>query len=300
MVSTLSPTAAGARDGRHDPPRRPFRPGRSRRLGLEPSRPARWTLRLLAILYVGIVVLLPLGTVVYRTFSGGAAPVWEAIDQPEVWNAFKLTAEVAVLAVIANTVFGVGMALLLVRTRFPGRKVLDFLLDIPLAISPIVVGLALILVYGQHGWFGGALADAGVQIIFSFPGMVLATIFVSLPLVLREVVPVLREAGTEQEQAAQSLGANAWQRFLRITLPTIKWAIAYGVVLSLARSLGEFGAVKVVSGNLVGRTQTATLVIEDRYNNFEQTAAYSIAFVLVMVSIIAIVVISLIRPKEGR
>lgn len=260
----------------------------------------RLLLRLVAVAYVGIVVLLPLGTVFYRTFSHGIEPVWAAIDQPDVWNAFWLTAQVAVLAVIANTVFGVGAALLLVRTRFPGRTALDFLLDIPLAISPIVVGLALILVYGKHGWFGGALADAGIQVIFSFPGMVMATVFVSLPLVLREVVPVLREAGAEQEQAAQSLGANGWQRFRRITLPTVTWAVAYGVVLSLARSIGEFGAVKVVSGNLVGRTQTATLVIEDRYNNFEQTAAYSIAFVLVMASILAIVVISLIRPEEGR
>lgn len=300
MVSTLSPTD-GAKEAAAPPRsrRRPAR-GRQRRLGVEPSRPTRYLLRFLAVAYVGIVVLLPLGTVFYRTFSNGIEPVWQAIDQPDVWNAFKLTAKIAVLAVIANTVFGVGMALLLVRTRFPGRKILDFLLDIPLAISPIVVGLALILVYGQNGWFGGALADAGVQVIFSFPGMVMATIFVSLPLVLREVVPVLQEAGTEQEQAAQSLGANAWQRFRRITLPTIKWAVAYGMVLSLARSLGEFGAVKVVSGNLVGETQTATLVIEDRYNNFEQTAAYAIAFVLVMVSILTIIVISLIRPKEGR
>jgi sulfate transport system permease protein len=272
----------------------------NRKIGLEPSRPTRYSLRLLALLYVGIVVLLPLGTVFYHTFENGVTPVWHAIDQPEVWHSFRLTAEIAVLAVIANTVFGVGMALLLVRSRFLGRQALDFVLDIPLSISPIVVGLALILVYGKNGWFGGTLSDIGFQVIFATPGMVIATMFVSLPLVLREVVPVLREVGAEQEQAAQSLGANALQRFRRITLPTIKWAVAYGVVLSLARSLGEFGAVKVVSGNVIGKTQTATLVIEDRYNNFEQTAAYSIAFVLVAVSIIAIVIISIIRPKESR
>lgn len=273
---------------------------RNRRLGLEPSRPTRYVLRVVALAYVGVLVLLPLGTVLWRTFENGISPVWEAINHPDVWHAFRLTAVVAIIAVVINTVFGVGMALLLVRSRFAGRQALDFLLDLPLSVSPIVVGLALILVYGKTGWFGGPLGDLGIQVIFSTPGMVLATVFVSLPLVLREVMPVLREVGIEQEQAAQSLGANGWQRFRRITLPTIKWAVAYGVVLSLARSLGEFGAVKVVSGNLLGRTQTATLVVEQKYQDFEQPAAYAIAFVLVAVAIIAIIIISIIRPKEDR
>ena len=268
--------------------------------GLAPGRPVRWVLRLVALAYVGLLVLLPLGTVLWRTFEHGAGPVLEAISRPEVRHAFGLTAVVALISVALNTVFGVGMALLLVRTRFPGRRALDFLLDLPLSVSPIVVGLALILVYGRTGWFGGILADLGVAVIFSTPGMVLATVFVSLPLVLRAVVPVLREAGLEQEQAAQSLGATAGQRFRRITLPTIKWAVAYGVVLSLARGLGEFGAVKVVSGNLLNRTQTATLVVEQKYQDFEQPAAYAIAFVLVVVAVLAIVVISIIRPQEDR
>jgi sulfate transport system permease protein len=281
--------------------RRAFgRQATTRRLGLEPAKPTRYLLRLLAIVYVGALVLLPLGTVFYRTFQNGVTPVWNAINQPDVWHAFRLTGEIAVVSVVINTVFGVGMALLLVRTRFPGRQLLDFVLDLPLSVSPIVVGLALILVYGKHGWFGGGLSDAGFEVIYAVPGMILATVFVSLPLVLREVIPVLREVGYEQEQAAQSLGANAWQRFRRITLPTIKWAVAYGVVLSLARALGEFGAVKVVSGNLVGNTQTATLVVEQKYQNFEQPAAYAIAFVLVAVSVLAIVIISIIRPKESR
>lgn len=275
-------------------------PVRRRRLGLEPSRPTRYLLRTVALAYVGVLVLLPLGTVFWRTFENGAGPVWDAINHPDVWHAFRLTATVAIIAVVINTVFGVGMALLLVRSRFAGRQALDFLLDLPLSVSPIVVGLALILVYGKTGWFGGVLGDLGIQVIFSTPGMVLATVFVSLPLVLREVMPVLREVGIEQEQAAQSLGANAWQRFRRITLPTIKWAVAYGLVLSLARSLGEFGAVKVVSGNLLGRTQTATLVVEQKYQDFEQPAAYAIAFVLVAVAIVAIIIISIIRPKEDR
>src|SRR5690606_25546323 len=175
----------------------------------------------------------------------------------------QLTVRVAVIAVVINTVFGVGVSLLLVRYEFPGKRLLSALIDLPLSVSPIVVGLSLILVYGgRDGWFGPGLQDAGFQVIFATPGIVLATVFVALPLVIREVVPVLEEVGVEQEQAAHSLGAGAWATFRRITLPSIRWAVVYGVVLSLARSLGEFGAVKVVSGNVLGQTRTATLVVE--------------------------------------
>ncbi|MET0729470.1 MAG: ABC transporter permease subunit, partial [Acidimicrobiales bacterium] len=173
------------------------------------------------------------------------------------------------------------------------------LIDLPLAVSPIVVGLALVLVYGgRDGWLGPTLESAGIQVIFSTPGIILATVFVALPLVIREVVPVLEEVGTEQEQAAQSLGANALQTFRRITLPTIKWAVVYGVVLALARSLGEFGAVKVVSGNLLGETRTATLVVEEKYLNFDKSGAYATAFLLAMVSVACIVIASIIRPDR--
>jgi sulfate transport system permease protein len=267
--------------------------------GLVPARPTRYLLRLLAVVYVGLLVLLPLGTVIYRTFENGVGAVWTSLNHPDVWHAFKLTAAIAGIAVIINVVFGVGISLLLARYTFPGRRLLSFFIDLPMALSPIVVGLALTLVYGTHGWFGGLLGDLGFQVIFAAPGMVMATVFVSLPLVVREVVPVLQEIGTDQEQAAQSLGASALQRFRRITLPGIKWAVAYGLVLSLARSLGEFGAVKVVSGNIQNKTQTATLLVEDKYQNFEQPAAYAVAFVLVAVAILAIIVISIIRPKES-
>ncbi len=176
-----------------------------------------------------------------------------------------------------NLVFGVGISLLLVRYEFPGKRALSALIDLPLAVSPVVVGLALVLVYnGRDGWFGPSLEDDGFQVIFATPGIIMATVFVSLPLVIREVVPVLEEIGNDQEQAARSLGANAVQTFRRITLPGIKWAVVYGVVLSLARSLGEFGAVKIVSGNVIGQTQTATLVVEETYQNFQQPTAYAI------------------------
>jgi sulfate transport system permease protein len=216
-------------------------------------------------------------------------------------HALKLTALVAVLAVVINLVFGVGISLLLVRYRFPGRRILSALIDVPLSVSPVVVGLALVLAYNpRNGLFGPGLAHAGIDVIFASPGMVLATVFVALPLVIREVVPVLEEIGDDQEQASRSLGANAVQTFRRITLPSIKWAVVYGVVLSLARSLGEYGAVKVVSGNVVGQTQTATLVVESKYQGFDQSTAYATAFLLALASVICIVVVSILRPSESR
>jgi sulfate transport system permease protein len=206
---------------------------------------------------------------------------------------------IATVSVSINLVFGVGMSLLLVRYEFPGKRLLSALIDLPLSVSPIVVGLALVLVYSERqGWFGSTLQNLGIQVIFSTPGMIMATVFVALPLVIREVVPVLQEVGTEQEQAAQSLGASAWQTFRRITLPSIKWAVIYGVVLSLARSLGEFGAVKVVSGNVLGETRTATLVVEEKYLNFDKGGAYATAFLLTLVAVACIVVVSIIRPGE--
>jgi len=203
--------------------------------------------------------------------------------------------------VLINLVFGLTISLLLVRYDFPGKRMLSVLLDIPLSISPVVVGLALVLVYnGRDGWLGPELEGAGFQVIFASPGMIMATVFVALPLVIREVVPVLEEIGDEQEQASRSLGANAIQTFRRITLPSIKWAVVYGVVLSLARSLGEYGAVKVVSGNIVEQTQTATLVVESKYQGFEQSTAYATAFLLAAASVICIIVVSILRPSENR
>jgi sulfate/thiosulfate transport system permease protein len=260
-----------------------------------------WTLRLIAIVYVLGLVALPVVTVGLRTFVNGLAPVLKSIQDPDFLAAGRLGLQVAIISVVLNTVFGVGIAILLARYRFPGRRLLNGLIDLPVSISPVVVGIALILVYGQHGWLGGWLEAHGVQIIFSTPGIVLATVIVALPLVVREVVPVLEESGIEQDQAAQSLGANAWQRFLRVTLPTIKWALAYGVVLSLARSLGEFGAVRVVSGSVPGVSQTPTLFVNDAYQEFGPAAeqsAFTAAFGLMLIAIAFIVLITWLRPKE--
>jgi sulfate transport system permease protein len=258
-------------------------------------------LRFLAVAYVFFLVAWPTSQIVQNTFSDGLVGLTTALSDPAVHNGLRLTAIVALSAVVINTVFGVGVALLLTRYEFRGKRVLSALIDLPMSVSPVVVGLALLLVYsGSYGWFGQALESAGMQIIFSIPGMVMATAFVALPLVIREVVPVLEELGDDQEQAARSLGANAVQNFRRITLPSIKWAVVYGVVLSLARSLGEYGAVKIVSGNIIQQTQTATLVVENKYQNFEQQTAYSTAFMLAFASILCIVIVSFLRPKDPQ
>lgn len=261
----------------------------------------KWGLRLLVVSYLFFLVAWPTSLIVKETFAHGTQGIREALADPDVVHALQLTAQVAVAAVVINLVFGVGMSLLLVRYEFPGKRALSALIDVPLSVSPVVVGLALVLVYnGRSGWFGPALEDHGLQVVFAMPGMIMATCFVALPLVIREVVPVLEEMGDDQEQAARSLGANAWQTFRRITLPGIKWAIVYGVVLSLARSLGEFGAIKVVAGNVGGETQVATVLVQQKYQNFQQETAYSMSFMLAFAAVLCLVVVALLRPKEGK
>jgi len=263
------------------------------------SRSSRLGLRTVALGYLAALLVLPVGMVFYRTFEHGLAAAWHAVTTPDAIHAFWLTILMVAIAVPANTIFGVGAALLLVRGRFRGRAFLGALIDIPFAVSPVVVGLALILVYGNAGWFGGWLTDHGLRIIFSWPGMALATIFVSLPFVAREVVPVLREIGTDQEEAAHTLGASPGQTFWRVTLPAIRWGLAYGVILTTARALGEFGAVSVVSGKLAGQTQTLTLFVEDRYQSFDLTGTYAASVVLALLAIAVILTLTLLdRRKE--
>ena len=259
----------------------------------------RYLLRALALLYLLFLLVLPVGLIGWRTVSHGLSPVARALATPEAIHAFEVTGSVAIWSVLANTLFGVGTAVLLVRHRFPGRRVLNALIDLPLAVSPVVVGLALILVYGGLTPAGGFLERHGFQVIFSLPGMVLATIFVSLPLVVRAVEPVLRELGDEQEQAAYTLGAGRLETFRRITIPAIRAALGYGVVLCLARALGEYGAVAVVSGHLVGQTQTATLFVEERYQNYDYTTAFATATVLALVAVLTLLLTRLLRPKEN-
>ncbi|HEX3087616.1 MAG TPA: sulfate ABC transporter permease subunit [Ilumatobacteraceae bacterium] len=262
------------------------------------SSASKYILRIIGLGYLVVLVGVPVVLIFWRTFENGLAPVIDALTDPAVLHGFRVTAIVAFWAVILNTIFGVGMAILLVRHRFPGRRLLSVLIDLPLAVSPVVVGLSLILVYGKFAPIGGWLEDRGIQVIFAYPGMVMATMFVSLPLVVREVAPVLEEIGIEQEQAAWTLGASTFQTFRRVTLPAIRWALAYGIVLTLARCLGEYGAVAVVSGRLIGKTQTATLIVEERFQNFDQTTAYAVSMTLAMVAILMLILINILRPRE--
>jgi len=259
---------------------------------------ARLGLRFVALGYLALLLAFPVGLVLYRTFEHGLAAPINSLTSSDGAHAFWLTLEITAISVAVNTVFGVAMALLLVRSRFPGKRVLGALVDLPLAVSPVVVGLALLLVYSRTGWFGSWLADHGLRVIFSTPGMVLATIFVSLPFVVRETVPVLEELGTEQEQAASTLGASSWQTFWRVTLPAIRWGVGYGVVLTTARALGEFGAVSVVSGRLVGQTETLTLRVQNEFERFDLTGAYAASALLAVMAIAVLLVMTALERRR--
>jgi sulfate transport system permease protein len=259
---------------------------------------AKWLLRLVVVVYLAMLLVIPIGLIVERTFAGGIQPVIDALTSDDFRHALWLTVEVAIWAVVLNTIFGIGVGLALVRGRFWGKRLLSAVIDLPIAVSPVVVGLALILVYGVHAPVGGWLERHGIQVIFAVPGMVLATVFVSLPLVVRAIVPVLQELGEEQEQAAHTLGAGRWTTFRRITIPGIRWALAYGIVLCLARALGEYGALAVVSGRIVGQTQTVTLYVEQEFDNFDQAGAYAAATVLALIAIVALIVTRLVQPRQ--
>src|SRR5882724_5682251 len=233
---------------------------------------ARYSLRFGALGYLAFLLLVPVGLVFYRTFEHGFQPAWDAVTNPQALHALWLTLLIAAIAVPANTLFGVVLAIALVRHRFPGRGLVNAIVDLPLALSPVVVGFSLYLLYGTGGWLGG-LSDHGIKILFALPGMTLATIFVSLPFVVREVVPVLREIGTDQEQAAETLGAAPFTTFRRVTFPSIRWAVSYGVVVTTARAIGEFGAVSLVSGAIVGKTETMTLRVQGNDESYNTVGA---------------------------
>src|ERR671914_203380 len=262
----------------------------------------QYGLRTVALGYLAAILVLPFSVVVYKTLQNGLEPIWEALIDPAFVHALQLTVVAVAIAVPANTVFGVICAIALVRRKSTrGSWFFNSTIGLPLALSPVVVGLALILVYGQNGWLGSWLVDNGIQIIFSTPGIVLATIFVTLPFVVREVVPVLREVGTDQEEASWTLGASRAQTFWRITLPAIRWGVAYGVVLTTARALGEYGAIAVVSGRLAGKTETLTIHVDEQYLRFNEVAAYTTSLVLALLAILTLVamnVFSLRRKKE--
>jgi sulfate transport system permease protein len=259
---------------------------------------SRYVLRFGALGYLAMLLLVPLGIVFWRTFEHGFWPAWHAVTTSDARHALWLTVVVALIAVPANTIFGVLCALAIVRGKFPGKGIVNAVVDLPLALSPVVVGLALLLLYGRLGWLGPWLSDHGIQVVFALPALVLATIFVSLPFVVREVVPVLREIGTEQEQAAATLGASRFQIFRRVTLPAIRWGVVYGVVLTMARALGEFGAVSVVSGHIAGKTETMTQYVQAQFEGFNIPGAYAASVVLALLAVITLLAMTLFRRKE--
>jgi sulfate transport system permease protein len=271
------------------------------------SRRSTLSLRAVALLYLTLLLLLPVAVVFWRTFEHGAGTAWSFMTTPAAISALWLTLLMAAIAVPLNAIFGVGAAMVLVRGKAPraGKAVLDALIDLPFVVSPVIIGLALILVYGQGGWFGDAFLNNGIRIIYAVPGMVIATVFVSLPFVVREVAPVLAEVGNEQEQAAATLGASSWQTFWRVTLPSIRWGVAYGVVLTTARALGEIGAVLVVSSNVAGSTLTLPLLIfqrDEQVGGQVTTSVYAAATELAVLSIAVLLLMTMFgsRTKDAR
>ncbi len=253
----------------------------------------------IALAYLSLILLIPAANVIFQAFRRGVMPFLDNLREPDFLHALWVTVSLALVVVPLNTVFGLCAAWAIARHRFRGRTLLLSLIDLPFSISPVVAGLMLVLVYGRNGWLGGWLQALDLQIIFSFPGMVLATAFVSLPFVAREVIPVLEEIGTDQDEAAKTLGANDWQTFWRVTLPNIRWGLLYGVLLTNARAMGEFGAVAVVSGNIAGLTQTLPLFIEDAYKNYNTESAYAAAIILGLLALVTLILKEILERKTS-
>jgi sulfate transport system permease protein len=253
------------------------------------------------LLYLGVLVGLPVGYLFVKAFSNGFGAFWREVTQPGSVGALELSLKVALVVVPANTIAGIVAALLIARRKIVGRRVMDLAFDIPIAVSPIIVGVALLLAYAERtGWLGPWLLTHGISIIFTPTGIVIASMAVTLPYVLRSVVPVLIEVGESQEQAARTLGASAIRRFATITLPAIRWALLYGVMLTFARTLGEIGAVLIVSGNISTRTQTAPIYILDSLDNYDTNGAFAGAVVLASISIVVLILLSILRSRERR
>jgi sulfate/thiosulfate transport system permease protein len=254
----------------------------------------RWPVRVLligiAVAFLGLFLLMPLAAVFIEGFRGGVAAYFNAIIEPDAVAAIKLTLLIAAIAVPANLVFGLAASWAIAKFDFPGKSILNTLIDLPFSVSPVVSGLIYVLLFGAQGYFGPYLQSQGIQIIFAVPGIVLATIFVTFPFVARELVPLMQEQGTQDEEAALSLGASGWKTFFRVTLPNVRWALLYGVVLCNARAMGEFGAVSVVSGHIRGQTNTMPLHVEILYNEYNFAAAFAVASLLALLALVTLVI----------
>jgi sulfate/thiosulfate transport system permease protein len=264
------------------------------------SPQVRYLLRFIALGYVFVLLLVPVTLILWRTFASGFGQFYAWVSTPAAVSALNLSLLVVAIVVPLNVIFGVPTALMLARNRFRAKGVLQAIIDLPFAVSPVVVGVALIVLWGSAGLLGFVERDFGFKIIFGLPGIVLASVFATLPFVIREVEPVLHELGTDQEQAAATLGSGSWQTFWRITLPSIRWGLTYGIVLTIARTLGEYGAVIMVSSNLPGKSQTLTLLVSDRYNRGAEYGAYALSTLLMGVSVVVLIVQLILDARRSR
>ena len=264
------------------------------------STPTRYLVRYVALGYLLLLLIVPVGLILWRTFAPGVGAFFESITTPAALSALQLSLVVVAIVVPLNVLFGVPTALVLARNKFRGKSLLQAAIDLPFAVSPVVVGVALVLLWGTNGIFGFVQNDLGFKVIFGFPGIVLASIFVTVPFVIREVEPVLHELGTDQEEAAATLGSTWWQTFWKITLPSIRWGLMYGIVLTIARTLGEFGAVTIVAANLPGSSQTLTLLVADRYSRGAEYGAYAVSTLLMTVAVLVLVVQVILDARRAK
>ena len=260
----------------------------------------KYALRYSVLAYLALLLIVPLGMIVFRTFEHGLAPVWDALSSPYAKDALLLSIQITLIAVPANVIFGVGTAWLLARRRMPAPWLVNSMINLPFAMSPVVIGLAVYVLYGRTGWFGTYLFAHDISVLFTWKAIAIATIFVSLPFVVREVVPVLEELGTEQEQAAEVLGASALQGFFRVTLPAIRWAVIYGTILTVARALGEYGAVSIVSGRILGKTLTLPLYVDNSVSQLDPTAAYSAGLLLAVLSLLILIGMTMFSTRRRK
>jgi sulfate transport system permease protein len=277
-----------------------FNPEISESQAPTPARQKTWVKGVLigiTIVYLSLVLFIPAFNVFVQAFKDGVGPFLGNLTESTFLHAAKLTLLIALIVVPINTVFGLCAAWVIARNQFRGRTFLISLLDVPFAVSPVVAGLMIVLLYGRNGWFGSWLEAANIKIIFAMPAMVLASAFITLPFIAREVIPVLEEAGSDQEEAARTLGANDWQIFWRVTIPNIRWGLLYGVILTNARVMGEFGAVSVVSGNIAGKTQTLPLFVEEAYKQYATQSAFSAAVLLALLAVVTLVLKEILERK---
>jgi len=254
----------------------------------------------IAVLYVGILVIAPLVAIAWQAFKPGLKVIADTLTSPDVVHAFSLTAVITIITVVVTSVFGVIVALVITRDSFPGKALVSAFVDLPLAVSPVIVGVMAIVLFGRGGWMEAFFASRGIQILYAVPSMVLVTIFICIPFVVREVAPVLDELGVSEEEASRTLGASSLQTFFRVTLKNIRWALLYGIALSTARSIGEIGAVAIVSGNITGRTETATIYIMRQFDQFNDAEGYIVAMALALVSIVILVAIETFKRRQEK